>query len=161
LQINGELPRPLPSPAEKGDREAVDEESICNPTYWDYSYVPTTIWIDASKWLIQMHFLGFRDPKNGRIVGRSPGTLAYKCSPHPPLRGPPSPLGKANQGRCQPTYKPKFEGQLNSYIHIYNIESKSRRGEPCSPGGVQRTPLRVYGCFKVFADNEYEPVFPT
>ena len=33
----GELPRPLPSPAEKGDREAVDEESICNPTYRDYS----------------------------------------------------------------------------------------------------------------------------
>jgi hypothetical protein len=33
----GVLPRPLPSPAEKGDREAVDEESICNPTYRDYS----------------------------------------------------------------------------------------------------------------------------
>ena len=101
----GGLPRPLPSPAEKGDREAVDEESICNPTYWDYSYVPTTIWIDASKWLIQMHFLGFRDPKNGRIVGRSPGTLAYKCSPHPPLRGPPSPLGKARER----TVKLQFE----------------------------------------------------
>ena len=42
----GELSRSLPSPAEKGDREAVDEESICNPTYWDYSYVPTTIRIE-------------------------------------------------------------------------------------------------------------------
>ena len=52
----GELPRPLPSPAEKGDREAVDEESICNPTYRDYSYVPTTIRIEASKWLMQLHF---------------------------------------------------------------------------------------------------------
>ena len=56
LRFIGELPRPLPSPAEKGDREAVDEESICNQTYWGYSYVPTTIRICAPKWLIQLYF---------------------------------------------------------------------------------------------------------
>ena len=52
----GVLTVPLPSPAEKGDREAVDEESICNPTYWGYSYVSTTIRIKTAKWLIQLYF---------------------------------------------------------------------------------------------------------
>ena len=40
-------------------------------------------------------------------------------------------------------------------MHIENIEPKTRRGEVCSPEGVQRMPLQVYKCFKVFMDNEY------
>ena len=50
----GALTVPLPSPAEKGDREAVDEESICKPTYRDYSYAPTTMRIEVLKQLIQL-----------------------------------------------------------------------------------------------------------
>ena len=50
----GVLTVPLPSPAEKGDREAVDEESICKSTYRDYSYAPTTMRIEVLKQLIQL-----------------------------------------------------------------------------------------------------------
>ena len=58
----GEVTVPLPSPAEKGDREAVDEESICKPTYRDYSYAPTTMRIEVLKQLIQL--LVFWGPKS-------------------------------------------------------------------------------------------------
>ena len=54
---------PLPSPAEKGDREAVDEESICNLTYWVYNYILTTMRIEVTKWLMQKCFLGFSRPE--------------------------------------------------------------------------------------------------
>ena len=63
----------------------------------------------SDKVIDAMTVFGFLDPKNGRKVGFTPGTLTYKYSPHPPLRGPPSPQGKARQGSCQPTDKPKFE----------------------------------------------------
>ncbi|MBO5512461.1 MAG: hypothetical protein J6B24_12065, partial [Clostridia bacterium] len=48
-------------------------------------------------------FLKHSTSKSGRRVSVSPGKLIYKCSPHPPLRGPPSPLGKAESD------KPQFE----------------------------------------------------
>ena len=92
------LTAPLPSPAEKGDREAVDEESICKPTYRDYSYAPTTMRIEVLKQLIQL--LVFWGAEIQKAVGKlatHPERWFYKCSPHPPLRGPPSPLGKAEE----------------------------------------------------------------
>ena len=54
---------PLPSPAEKGDREAVDEESICNLTYWVYNDIHTTMRIEVTKRLMQKCFLGFSRPE--------------------------------------------------------------------------------------------------
>ncbi|MBO5512102.1 MAG: hypothetical protein J6B24_10250, partial [Clostridia bacterium] len=55
----GVLTVPLPSPAEKGDREAVDEESICKPTYRDYGYAPTTMRVEVLKQFVQLLvFLG-------------------------------------------------------------------------------------------------------
>ncbi len=72
LGFVGEFPYSLPSPAEKGDREAVDEESICNLTYWVYSYVLTTTWIDVSKMVDAKVLFGFFETR--KVVGRFPLT---------------------------------------------------------------------------------------
>ena len=66
---------------------------------------------------------------NEKKVSRSPGTLAYKCSPHPPLRGPPSPLGKARERTDKLQFPSPFVQKAHTIFHPAqeNIQSHKIR----------------------------------
>ena len=108
--LGGVLTVPLPSPAEKGDREAVDEESICKPTYRDYSYASTTMRIEVLRQLIQLLvFLGARIQKAVGKLATHPerwftSVLLIHRFAVPLLRW-------RRQGNGQRTDKPKFENK--------------------------------------------------
>ena len=75
----------MPSPAGKGDRAAVDEESICRANLSDGK-------------ITQKHPPGVLTPdKVGKAVCH-PVRLTFICSPHPPLSRSPFSAGEGKIG---------------------------------------------------------------